>query len=310
MESFKLTARPFKVQWKDDDGEQNDIQDEVTLDEAIEYHHSTDESSVTIFIQVSREYDGPSHSGPSPLASKEDLAEGCQVSSARGEFSSLQQGGDAMTTSSNIIRSRSRQDRGETNDARFQDAGPARSHILNSDSCASSTDEGGTGRSIVNSGSTDGRSPYNPTGTESAHLDDPPAADRLEEQSNASSYHERPSFQAAREQAWLLAQAPHQMMGALDALSLSDSFSLNTDSPLSDGLPDTDIPPERREYYTGSRSSVPARDSEYEAPVNRSQPSKRSRTAHLSPRTDLRLHRQRHRHYARTHGTPGSYLLL
>ncbi|KAI9464415.1 hypothetical protein BJY52DRAFT_816024 [Lactarius psammicola] len=38
-------------------------------------------------------------------------------------------------------------------------------------------------------------------------------------------------------------------------------------------LPDADIPPERRGYDTGSRSPAPARDSGYEAPVNRSQSS-------------------------------------
>ncbi|KAI9433566.1 hypothetical protein H4582DRAFT_1986710, partial [Lactarius indigo] len=124
------------------------------------------------------------------------------------------------------------------------------SRILDSDSGAStrSTDEGGTDRSILN-GSIG------------------------EEQHNASSSHERSLFRTAREREWLRqAQASHQMIAAFDTLStISSSFSLNTNSPLSDGLPDTGTPPERREYYAESRSSGPARDSEYEAPVNRGQ---------------------------------------
>ncbi|KAH9000073.1 hypothetical protein EDB92DRAFT_1790048 [Lactarius akahatsu] len=73
------------------------------------------------------------------------------------------------------------------------------------------------------------------------------------------------------------------MIAAFDTLStISSSFTLNTNSPLSDGLPDTDIPaPERREYYTDSRSSGLARDSEYEAQVNQSRSSKQSGTAAL-----------------------------
>ncbi|KAH9056727.1 hypothetical protein EDB87DRAFT_1635118 [Lactarius vividus] len=109
-----------------------------------------------------------------------------------------------------------------------------------------STDEGGTDGSILNDSVDEERDP---------------------------SFHERLLFRTAREREWLRqAQASHQMIPAFDTLStISSSFSLNTDSPLSDGLPDTDIPPQRREYYTNPRSSGPARGSEYEAPVNQSQ---------------------------------------
>ncbi|KAH9072358.1 hypothetical protein EDB83DRAFT_220538 [Lactarius deliciosus] len=108
-----------------------------------------------------------------------------------------------------------------------------------------STDEDGTERSLLNGS--------------------------IDEERNTS-FHERLSFRTAREREWLQeAQASHQLIPAFDTLStISSSFTLNTDSPSSDGLPDTDIPPERREYYTDSRSSGPARDSEYEAPVNQS----------------------------------------
>ncbi|KAH9172966.1 hypothetical protein EDB89DRAFT_2069196 [Lactarius sanguifluus] len=207
-EGFRLTARPFKIQWKDDDGEQNGIHDEATLDDAIKFYHSTVENSVTVLVQISLEYNGPSHS---PLAGRED-----QVSFAWGEVS----GPQAMTTGSK--------------DA----AGSSRASTR-------STDEDGTERSILNGS--------------------------IDEERNAS-FRERLLFRTARDREWLQeAQASHQMIAAFDTLStISSSFSLNTNSLLSDGLPDTNTPPERREYYTDSRSSRPARDSEYEAPVNQS----------------------------------------
>ncbi|KAH9172965.1 hypothetical protein EDB89DRAFT_2069195 [Lactarius sanguifluus] len=230
-EGFRLSARPFKIQWKDDDGEQNGIHDEATLDDAIKFYHSTAENSVTVLVQISLEYNGPSHS---PLAGREE-----QVSFPWGEVSGPQRGGDAMTAGSKVIRCRSRQDRGVTNGARSQDAAGS------SRASTRSTDEGGTERSILNGS--------------------------IDEERNAS-FHERLSLQTAREREWLReAQASHQMIAAFDTLStISSSFSLNTNSPLSDGLPDTDIPPERRENYTDSRSSGSTRDSEYEAPVNQS----------------------------------------
>ncbi|KAH9024596.1 hypothetical protein EDB84DRAFT_430853 [Lactarius hengduanensis] len=213
-ECFRFSTRPFKIQWKDDEGEQNDIHDEATLDDAIKFYHSAAENLVTVLVQISLEFNGPSHS---PLAGREE-----QVSFAWGEVSGPQQG-DAMTTGS-------------------KDAAGS--------SCAStrSTDEGGTERSILNGS--------------------------IDEEHNAS-FRERLLFRTAREREWLRqTQASHQMIPAFDTLStISSSFSLNTNSPLSDGLPDTDIPPERREYYTGSRSSGPAGDSEYEAPVNQSRSS-------------------------------------
>ncbi|KAH9031321.1 hypothetical protein EDB85DRAFT_1959270, partial [Lactarius pseudohatsudake] len=210
-ECFRFSTRPFKIQWKDDEGEQNDIHDEATLDDAIKFYHSAAENSVTVLVQISLEFNGPSHS---PLAGREE-----QVSFAWGEVSGPQQG-DAMTTGS-------------------KDA------VESSRASIRSTDEGGTERSILNGS--------------------------IDEERNAS-FRERLLFRTARGREWLReAQASNQMIPAFDTLStISSSFSLNTDSPLSDGVPDTDIPPERREYYTDSRSSGPAGESEYEAPVNQS----------------------------------------
>ena len=91
-ESFKLTARPFKMWWDDDDGEQNFIEDEATLDEAIQYYQSADEISVTIFVKISPEYGGRGHSGVSrlPMVGREvDFAEGFQNTSAHSESSPL-----------------------------------------------------------------------------------------------------------------------------------------------------------------------------------------------------------------------------
>ena len=70
--------------WEDDNREQNDILDNETLDEAIQYYHSTGESSVTMTIKISLEYDGPNlpELDASPLVGKEaDFAERYQGSS-------------------------------------------------------------------------------------------------------------------------------------------------------------------------------------------------------------------------------------
>jgi hypothetical protein len=95
------------MRWDDDIGEQNYILDEAALDEAIQYHHSTDGSSVTISIKISLEYDGHSHLGASPLVGREaDLAEGYQDTFSRAEFSSPLQpeGGDTVMTSPQVLQ--------------------------------------------------------------------------------------------------------------------------------------------------------------------------------------------------------------
>jgi hypothetical protein len=95
------------MRWDDDDGEQNLILDEATLDEAIQYYHSTNGILVTISIKISLEYDEHSHLGASPLVRREaDLAEGYQDTFSRAEFSSPlhPEGDDAMTTSPKVFR--------------------------------------------------------------------------------------------------------------------------------------------------------------------------------------------------------------
>ncbi|KAI9464416.1 hypothetical protein BJY52DRAFT_1397082 [Lactarius psammicola] len=316
--NFALSAHHFTIQWKDHDGEQNYIQDEVSLDEAIEYYHSGDEGSVrssgsafasrsssrhhkiTMFVQIRVEYDGPSLSDTSSLASREgDSPEGSQFSFPPGEFSSLQLDDDAITVSSKDTRPRPRQGYRDpslfkkllTGGARSQVAGsssqnslprkPSRSRIFNFGSRASYTDEDATGRSIRDN--TNGPSSDDPTSTETAHLNDPSAVFerlKLEEQLNGSLPHEHSSLQTDRGQAWLQDQSNQTKatFGVVPALSTSDdTFSLNTSSPLSDGVPDMDIllqKDERGKYYynyTGSGSSESTGDTEYEAPVNESQ---------------------------------------
>ena len=191
----------------------------------------------------------------------------------------------------------------------FQDAGKLaqksqlrKSHLLNTDSYASSTDEGASGMGLLN-GSTGARSV-----TGSVDSGDPaPVFEYLKRQERRNDYNQR-LFQTAYPKAWAQNQGPDPLMNALadshSVYSGSDSFSLNTDSPLSDtGLPDPGMLPGNRllrHYHpsASSRSSEPAGDSEYEAPVYDTQSSKSSMTVRPS-RTDLRLHphRQQYRQH-------------
>jgi hypothetical protein len=185
----------------------------------------------------------------------------------------------------------------------FQDAGKSarksqlrKPHLLNPDSCASSTDEGASGVGLLN-GSTGARS----VAGSADSGDPPPVFEYLKHRDRRNPSHQR-LFPTAWSKAWAQNQGPDPLMDALadshSVYSGSDSFSLNTDSPLSDaGLPDPGILPANRllrNYYpsSSSRSSEPAGDSEYEAPVHENQSGKPSMTLRPS-RTDLRLHPHR-----------------
>ncbi|KAH9024190.1 hypothetical protein EDB85DRAFT_277558 [Lactarius pseudohatsudake] len=103
----------------------------------------------------------------------------------------------------------------------------------------------------------------------------------FEEQLSSSLPHEHSSIQTDRRKAWLQEQS-HQTKAALGVVpapsTSDDAFSLNTSSPLSDGVPDMDIllqKDERGKYYynyMGSGSSESAGDTEYEVVTNKSQP--------------------------------------
>lgn len=77
------------MRWDDDCGGQNFIQDEATLDEAIEYYQSADENFVTIFVKISPEYNGRHHSpDASRLVGREvRFVEGYEDTFAHADFS-------------------------------------------------------------------------------------------------------------------------------------------------------------------------------------------------------------------------------
>ncbi|KAI9433568.1 hypothetical protein H4582DRAFT_987905 [Lactarius indigo] len=255
-----------------------------------------------MFVEVRVEYDGPSLSDTSSLASREDESpEESQFSfsPAPGELSTPQLDDDAVTVSSKDTRHRSRQNCRDPSlfkklligGARSQVAGsssqnslprkPSRSRIFNFGSRASCTGEDPTGRNIQDN--SNGPSSDNPASTERAYTNDPSAVFarlKLQEQLNGSLSHEH-SLQTDRGQAWLQEQS-NQTKAAfcvVPAPSTSDdAFSLNTSSPMSDGVPDMDIllqKDERGKYYynyMGSGSSESAGDTEYEVQTNESQP--------------------------------------
>ena len=306
---------PFQIQWTDDDRELNYIQNEITLVEAIDYYHSGDEGSVassgsvfssrsssrhsriTMHVEICVDYDGPSLSDTASLASRdEDSPEGSQLSFSPGELSSSSLDDDAITVSSKDTRGQrpSRQGRADSslikkiwnNTARTgsssttpnkQTLKPSRSGLFNFGSRASNAEEGtatGSSRDIRENGR-----------SSSSLIDSDPSAVferlKLEEERSPDSSHDRSLMQTDLGKAWLKNQSSFQMGGVLrGAPSMSDDqFSLNTETPFSDGNPDTDILLQKDErgkdyyIYTGSGSSESAGDLEYEV-VNGSQPGK------------------------------------
>ena len=295
----------------------NFIDNEIALNEAIDYYHSGDDSSVTssgpaflsrsssrhhkitMHVQIRMDYDGPSlsESDTSSLASREDpFEEGSQVSFSAGELSSSPQDDDAVTVSSKdsglprqgradssslikkFLNGTSRAG-GSSSQSRLLQK-PSRSRILSFRSRVSSTEDEATESGIRDvQTNTDSL-----TDTERAYPDDPSAVLerlRLEDQQRPTLSHQRSILLTDIGQAWLKDQNTHRIeatLGAVPAPSISDDFSLNTDTPLSDGDPN-DIKLERDErgkyfyQYTGSGSSESAGDLDYEL-VNFSHPSK------------------------------------
>ncbi|KAH8998274.1 hypothetical protein EDB86DRAFT_3076119 [Lactarius hatsudake] len=297
--NFSLSAHHFTIQWKDHDGEKNYIRDEVSLDEAIEYYHLGDEGSVrspgsafasrsssrhhkiTMFVQVCVEYDGPSLSDTSSLASIEvDSSDESQFSFPE-ELSSLRLDDDAIIVSSKDTRHRSHQGYRASSSFRNLLIGPSRSRIFGFASRASYNDEDSTGRNIRDN--TNGRSFDNPASPERADPNDPFTEFtrlRLEEQLDGSLPHERPSLETDMWQAGLQDQynLTKASLGVIPTFFTSDyTSSLNTSSSISDGAVDMDILLQRDEHgkyyynYMGSGSSESAGDTEYEAPTKESQ---------------------------------------
>lgn len=257
-----------------------------------------------MFVQIRVEYDGPSLSDTSSLASREEnenSPEGSQFSFSPGELSTPQLDDDAVTVSSKDTRHRSRTGCRDpslfkkllTGGARSQAAGgsgqnslprkPSRSRIFSFGSRASYTDEDAAGGSIRDMRSR-GRGSESPGSTEGPYVNDPSAVFerlKLEEQLSGSLPHEHSSLQTDRGQAWLQDQSNQTKatFGVVPAPSTTeDTFSLNTSSPLSDGVPDILLEKdERGKYYynyTGSGTSESAEETEYEPPADENLPSK------------------------------------
>ena len=272
---------PFQIQWKDDDGEQNYIQDESTLNEAIDFHHSGDEGSVassgsvftsrsssrchriTMHVEIRIDYDCLSLSDTASLASRdEDSPEGSQVSFTPGELSSSPQDDDAVTVSSKDARAHQtpRQGRGDSSLIRKIWNGPSRagcsstpnkptltasrSRIFNFVSRASTTEEQTAG-----SGTGDNRAHGHSLNSlrlidaERRYPEDPSAVfARLKLDEQRS-----PDFSHDRSlvetDTWLKNQRTLQKKATLGAIPsmTDDSFSLRTDTPFSDSTSDMDI---------------------------------------------------------------------
>ena len=268
------------MRWDDDCGGQNFIQDEATLDEAIEYYQSADENFVTIFIKISLEYNGRHHSGASQLVGREaHFVEGYPDTFAHADISESSPL-DAVQVPSLFFKMY------RVNDTYSQDAAagnpspnafplnpPAHTHSPDA-YAASSIDDGATDRGIGD-GSTDAGSSYG---------------------ISHSQHFVRAWVGCSRQQA----PGRDPMLDDLDGQSLSSLSLSGTDPSMPDGGPDASISPynrSRRDNYSSSRSSGPM---EYGALMNGGQSSEPSTIARPSPcRTNLCPRRLRHRHRRR-----------
>jgi hypothetical protein len=114
-------AVPFTIQWQDDEKDWHQIEDEVSLIDAIDFFQSGEEGSVassgsvfssrsssrhpkiTVLVEICVDYDGPSLSETSSVR-EGDSPEGSQVSFLPGELSGSPQDDDAVTVSSKDTR--------------------------------------------------------------------------------------------------------------------------------------------------------------------------------------------------------------
>ncbi|KAH9967512.1 hypothetical protein BC827DRAFT_1174689 [Russula dissimulans] len=303
---FELTG-PFAIRWQDDDGELNEIYDESSLNDAIDFYHSGEEGSVassgsvlssrssrhtkiTMHVQLFIDYDGLSLSDTASLASREgDSPEGSQISFSPGELASFPQDDDAVTVSSKDTRTR--RGRGEPSLIKKILGGSSRagsssspdnptlrfsrSRRFNFGSRPSSVEERTTHSSVRDSLSQiDGGSQSSQTGTETSSPLGVFDRLRLEDDRDHSLVHKRSILQTEMGQSWLQDQSANQLnVRPRVGPSIDDSFSLNTDSPFSD----TEISLQKDErgkyYYTyvGSGASESAGDLDYEL-VNGIQP--------------------------------------
>ena len=325
----------FTIQWEDDEKELFFIHDETSLFEAIDFYHSGDEGSVassgsifssrssrhpkiTMDVAICIDYDGPSLSETSSVASREeDPLEGSESSFLPGELSGSPLDDDAVTISSKDTRGKGRDAsllkklwNGTSRSAGSSSSckpslKPSRSRIFNIGSRASSTEEDTSGGSVRVR--LDGRSSGSVMDTERPYPGDPSA---VLERLRLEEHRDPPVLETDRGKAWLQNQNTLQraLLGVLPSMN-DDSSSLNTDSPLSDGI---SLQRDKRGklYYnlTSVGTSEPADDLEYDI-VNGIQPSE-SQVLGIVPSLNFVLYRQRHTPFSRSSGTRGGHRLL
>jgi hypothetical protein len=270
-----------------------------------------------MLVQIVVDYDGPSLSDTASLASTEDPFEGNKDSFSAGELSSPPQDDDAVTVSSKDTRGRSCQGRTDSSLLKKFLNGASRSACSSSQSRSLPKPSRSrllrsrvppTEEESTEYGTQDMRA--NLADTERAYPDDPTAVfERLKLEDRQG-----PSLSHEHSKAWLKEQNTLRVKATFrrpHAPSISDDFSLNTDTPFSD---DPDILLQKNEHgryfysYTGSGSSESTEDQEYEV-VNAGQPSKPPNvlsTMH-SLRIEFSTFRQLRRHSSRTSSTGGGH---
>ncbi|KAI9510526.1 hypothetical protein F5148DRAFT_976610 [Russula earlei] len=291
---------PFTIRWQDQDKELWVINNESSLNDAIDYYNSGGDGSIisgsasrnssrhhriTMHVEIWTEYDGPSLSDTASLASREeDSPEGSQTSFIPGELSASSQDDDAVTVSSKGMRAL-RQGRSDSSLIRKIWSGTSRagssstpdkppmkqsrSRRFNFNSRPTSIEEK-TAESTNGDGRVDGSNHSSLSDTETS-LPGVFEQLRLQEESHSLT-HQRSMLETELGKTWLQDQSvlPIKATPRASPSINNDSFSLNTDTPLSDRNPNMDIflqRDERGKYYyayTGSGSSDSAGDLEYE----------------------------------------------
>ncbi|KAI0056053.1 hypothetical protein BV25DRAFT_1894599 [Artomyces pyxidatus] len=300
-QKFSLQAHQFNIKWTDDMGEDVYISGESELVEAIQYHESVDgpptSSSASIFssksstsrimlsVQILVDYDGPSLSDTGSLASLEEYR-GRNTSQRSFSFSNYSPppvDDDAVTVSS--------KDTGGHSDA-SQRSKPLIKRIFNSASGSGlkapslrlsrsrnrltthSPDEASTYENGAEASQNTSTVPSDDTAER--HPSSPSAVfERLkaeDHQSSSSLAHQRSFLETDHGKTWLHDQKRHYVEATLGTVptpsseSDADSFSLNTDSPLSvdegaKGDDDLHVEYDARgkQYYVANSSSSGSR---------------------------------------------------
>ncbi|EIM86861.1 uncharacterized protein STEHIDRAFT_97694 [Stereum hirsutum FP-91666 SS1] len=282
-QAFMLAARPFVFKWKDDDDEETQITNDADLAEAIGYFHQgadeapTSSSSsilsgrsflsrkITVKLQIDVEYDGPSLSDSSSLASAEEyqLPGGSEFSFSLGARTDEPPDDDAVTVSSRDTGSRGGSRRPK--ETLFRKIFDSRSRSPADRHRGTPPPSTSNGSRYLGVPASDAHSAH-PSGSSSYKFNPPPRSDsltsgtpaaayrggetnpsssavfeRLKLQSNTQSpspYGSTP-LQDERGAAWLQDQSMRVIKATLGTLpspsSEADTFSLNTDHTIRSG---------------------------------------------------------------------------